>query len=1520
MNLKKDCGCNKKQPKVEIPLKQFNKDPFEDLCGKDFDSWKAPVDPDCNYVDKRVHIDNHPDEEDLTEVISGEELVLKFKDKLYNPAAFSGMGRVFLRKNMVSKTLNCFTDQRNVLTNDMFLDDFGRPLDNTIFIVQYDYDLDNKFIIMPKDCILLFLGGSFSNGTLVLNNTLFLPQILDYDTFINCNVKGTFRTGQVFYHCNKISFFDGKDWLTLGTTQQKDIESLLADLQAQIDEIKAQLGDGYATKEELDALQRQIDSINSKLPVDYIQDVVAGSGIQVTKNGKTVTITNTGGSGGGLNYAITDLSVNNNKLHLKQNNGIDQTVTLPVGGEPGGGGLDESDITYTNAVLNNASGRYLAGTLHVGTTDISIYGHDVVGSGGGDSSKSSYYEMVFLGTDVEIAPKAPVDYVAISDTYVPRSGDGIWTHGAPNKPYLWMCQRFIDGDILGVWNEVVRLGNAGADDGKYEYIYCKSSSNDVDTLPSKDSTVPADESNGKNPSEPDFVPSGWKDNPQGVDEIYRYEWMSYRQRIITEVDGSYQTTFTNFSIPVIMSAYGVRGIDGDGIEYIFCKNFIAPSNTNAKDYPNNWYTNEQSKNGATGYDGKAYNSDEYIDPSGYSINTNVWTDEPASLDAPGDEMYVSIRKKRTDSNDSSSELPQAYWHQYSEPKLWSKLAQNIASAGALIFDEMMLGIPVNAQGNNSAYSKTIKAHIYEGEGTARTVTAIRQGSPFITVGNAASAVTDLSDNSGISINIEGTQGEEQYVTISFDENAISNFAQKSYTLHFVGDSSSISNRVGTIQIMGINTGSNGQDGVGYDLVTDVQIIKKDINDGGLLPENIIPGIVKTSGGNSVESYVNLNDSIPANLRITWTSDLGQTGTITNSISAISLKDSSDNWIVNEYLNINLQYNDNGTWKTIDWTRIWVITDGINGLSASTYTLSPISSTLTNDNGTLTGQVQFKAYKRYNMGTQTLTKQSENLPQFSDGEYGKINISITGYVGVIDNVEYQGEIGTWTLSEPKSGNYKYVVAELQVGPSSNNLTTVASVVIPILQGNSSEAQTLKQSYLVEYPIDWSGSNVLNQQIINIYNGSVAVGGKYPQHFIKYNPTETPKDWGIYVCIQPVTSKITIGSIPSDTTHFSRLDWEWGAYFNILIANNAYINSLSSQQVVLVNESGEVVGGMTSGEYIPVIENGQVKHDSEGNVVNSNISSNGIRIWAGSTEANIANAPFTVDNDGHLKAEDAEIKGDVVADTFQTGETNESGIIVLSGPFVESTANTQKAYFAYDAETSSMNLYIYYLNAWMKLDFTKCFKTSGETFYKLTKEYGIVSKEPISLLKSNDKYYWRAVEAGREYTSDGVLYEEYAQPFDGIIQFMNIGNLATYFVNNVMVYREVTFTSGQLSYTGKVCLLTDHYTDGSNGNCALHIDGSKLVNLVVTNFTSQGDTGNKCTNLEPGFTDLNACYSTSPQDANDAIYVLNGSSGSSGALVLSSSTDIEVINSSTIVAEPNGWGEGVSIDIVFNPLIS
>ena len=47
-------------------------------------------------------VTNAPDEEDLTSVNQGGTDVLKFKDKVYNPLTYSGMGRKILRKNIVN--------------------------------------------------------------------------------------------------------------------------------------------------------------------------------------------------------------------------------------------------------------------------------------------------------------------------------------------------------------------------------------------------------------------------------------------------------------------------------------------------------------------------------------------------------------------------------------------------------------------------------------------------------------------------------------------------------------------------------------------------------------------------------------------------------------------------------------------------------------------------------------------------------------------------------------------------------------------------------------------------------------------------------------------------------------------------------------------------------------------------------------------------------------------------------------------------------------------------------------------------------------------------------------------------------------------------------------------------------------------------------------------------------------------------------------------------------------------------
>lgn len=97
---------------------------------------------------------NLADEEDIT----SKQNKLKFKDKEYNPAQFSGLGKLYIRKNIV--------DGKNILTQTMI------QATNTIYIIQYDYDLQGETITIPEGCILQFEGGSFNNGIFIGNNTI----------------------------------------------------------------------------------------------------------------------------------------------------------------------------------------------------------------------------------------------------------------------------------------------------------------------------------------------------------------------------------------------------------------------------------------------------------------------------------------------------------------------------------------------------------------------------------------------------------------------------------------------------------------------------------------------------------------------------------------------------------------------------------------------------------------------------------------------------------------------------------------------------------------------------------------------------------------------------------------------------------------------------------------------------------------------------------------------------------------------------------------------------------------------------------------------------------------------------------------------------------------------------------------------------------------------------------------------------------------------------------------------------
>lgn len=126
-------------------------------------------------------INNLADDEDLVSVDKGESLsVLKFADRAYNPGIYVGMGYKILRRNII--------DGKNILTQDMINQSY------TIYVVQYDFDLNGAQITIPKNCILKFDGGSLSNGKLTSIGYVrcINSDTPDYSNELKCDIDNNF--------------------------------------------------------------------------------------------------------------------------------------------------------------------------------------------------------------------------------------------------------------------------------------------------------------------------------------------------------------------------------------------------------------------------------------------------------------------------------------------------------------------------------------------------------------------------------------------------------------------------------------------------------------------------------------------------------------------------------------------------------------------------------------------------------------------------------------------------------------------------------------------------------------------------------------------------------------------------------------------------------------------------------------------------------------------------------------------------------------------------------------------------------------------------------------------------------------------------------------------------------------------------------------------------------------------------------------------------------------------------------
>lgn len=142
--------------------------------------WKTGTDDKDLILKIDKAVEALVDDEDLT-INANQQL--KFKNKSHAPESYSGLGRVYLRQNIV--------DNVNVLTQEMISET------NTTYHIQYDYSLGGKEIKLPANSVLEFNGGSLDNGTLIGNDTIIvagaykifgdklnLSYVMDGDKFV----------------------------------------------------------------------------------------------------------------------------------------------------------------------------------------------------------------------------------------------------------------------------------------------------------------------------------------------------------------------------------------------------------------------------------------------------------------------------------------------------------------------------------------------------------------------------------------------------------------------------------------------------------------------------------------------------------------------------------------------------------------------------------------------------------------------------------------------------------------------------------------------------------------------------------------------------------------------------------------------------------------------------------------------------------------------------------------------------------------------------------------------------------------------------------------------------------------------------------------------------------------------------------------------------------------------------------------------------------------------------------------
>lgn len=379
------------------------------------------------------------------------------------------------------------------------------------------------------------------------------------------------------------------------------------------------------------------------------------------------------------------------------------------------------------------------------------------------------------------------------------------------------------------------------------------------------------------------------------------------------------------------------------------------------------------------------------------------------------------------------------------------------------------------------------------------------------------------------------------------------------------------------------TGTAGENAVSYDIKTSTSTIN--YQDGTMYPNLISVYVVKSNGS----QITNITPSNGSGWSFSYSVDGGDTWT---TISSDQIQTEGDNGMLFKATNGTITLNE----------YVPIVRSGINGLNGVTYSLQLSNISLSYAPADQDYNLQMSCnVNLYKNGTSINDTEANLYMQLNSNSRTSLQYNSDHWTVTV-NTTVQSKSSTITIyAENKNGAY------------------LTSMTIPVSSsgdkgdpGDGSIGQTFKGS-----PLRIVGAWASGKKY---YDGKRdAENGIFYQDVVLYENM-------YYVCVNTDTGESDHWVMTPDVaTYFQKFAVTENFVADKIIANQAYVKELSSEEVVIM-DGDAIVAGMTSNKAI------DSKSDLNGKVTNKG----SVRIWAGKMQAtgDLTTAYTTIDSNGSI----------------------------------------------------------------------------------------------------------------------------------------------------------------------------------------------------------------------------------------------------------------------------------------------